>query len=215
MQPPRLRSRAPLPPGANESDRGQTVRSGGPNPEAVFEMTSTVSMPAERARRAYVALSALVIGAALALRAPVLRTGFTVDDYAQLSMLTGAFPVERTPFELFSFCKGTAEEVASLRDAGFFPWWSHPALRVALFRPLSSALMWCDLHLFGADAFAYHLHGACWWVVMMALLAAVLRRVLPAVPAVLALCICAAHPGHIMFLGWIANRNAVVAATFA
>src|SRR5947207_5948412 len=131
-------------------------------------------MPAERVQRTYALASLSVIGAALALRAPVLRTGFTVDDYAQLSMLTGAYPVERTPFELFTFSKGSAHEVAALRDAGFFPWWSNPALRVALFRPLSSALMWCDLRLFGDDAFAYHLHGACWWVAMMALLAAVL-----------------------------------------
>ncbi len=168
-----------------------------------------------RAWCSYPLLALSVIGATLALRAPVLRTGFIVDDYAQVSMLTGAFPVKRTPLELFTFSNGSAEDIAALRDFGYLPWWSHAALRVSLFRPLSSALMWCDLHVFGLNAFAFHLHSACWWLAMMTVLAAVLRQLLPPLPALLALTLCAAHPGHIMFLGWLANRNAMVATTLA
>lgn len=165
--------------------------------------------------RGYAALATLLICAAFALRMPVLRTGFTVDDYAQLGMMRGLFPVPRHSLQLFTFSEGGTAENERLRAAGFFPWWSHPNLRISLFRPLASALMWLDLTLFGHDAFAYHLHSTAWWLCMMVLFALVLRRVLPAWPALLALALCSAQSSHGMFLGWIANRNAVVASSFA
>jgi len=172
-------------------------------------------MRAVIATRRYALLAALLIALAFALRAPVLTTGFTVDDYAQLGMMRGLFPLPRPALELFTFSHGGLDENARLREAGFFPWWSRADLRVALFRPLSSALMWFDLKVFGENAFAYHLHSAAWWLCMMALLAAVLRSMLPLWPALLAFAVCCAQSSHAMFLGWIANRNAAVASSFA
>lgn len=157
----------------------------------------------------------LIIGIALFARWPLLDAGFSVDDYAQLAMMRGSYPVERAPLALFTFSDGSAHENERLRAVGFFPWWSHPALRVSMFRPLSSALMWFDLRAFGSNAFAYHVHSAFWWLAMMLVLAALLRRVLCGWAAPLALALVAIHPGHILLLGWIANRNAMVATTFA
>lgn len=163
--------------------------------------------------RTYLILSLLVICGSLLFRWPVLSSGFTVDDYAQLSMMTGRFPTQRAPLDLFSFVANEVDNRA-LRAVGYLPWWSDPSLKVSLFRPLASALMWFDLRWLGVDAFAYHLHTVAWWLAMMAGLAAVLYRVLPPTAAWLALLLCAAHPTHSMFLGWIASRNAVVAAAF-
>jgi hypothetical protein len=81
-----------------------------------------------------------------------------------------------------------------------------------MFRPLSSALMWLDLAAFGDNAFAYHLHSAVWWASMAAMLALLLRRVLPGWAALLALLLFCADEAHGMLLGWIANRNAIVAS---
>jgi hypothetical protein len=157
----------------------------------------------------------LIIGAGLFARWPVLHTGFIVDDYAQLAMMRGDYPVPRSALSLFTFSDGSDHENVRLRATGFFPWWSNPALRVSLMRPISSALMWVDLRAFGHDAFAYHLHSASWWLAMMLCIHAVLRRLLIGWMVPLALCLIALHPAHAVLLGWIANRNAMVATTFA
>jgi hypothetical protein len=153
--------------------------------------------------------------AGVVFRAPMLRTGFMVDDYAQLSMMSGTYPVQRAALQLFTFSNGQAAENQALRDAGFFPWWTHPALRVSLCRPLASALMWFDHWAFGSEAFFYHLHSAAWWLGMSTLWGLLLLRLLPAPSAVFAHALCVLHPANGMLIGWIANRNASVAALFA
>lgn len=165
-------------------------------------------------RSAYAGAACALIAAALALRWPMLHSGFIVDDYAQLAMMRGQFPLARAPLQLFTFSSGGFEENRQLRAAGFFPWWSDPHLRVSLFRPLSSALMWFDRKHFRADAFLYHLHSAAWWLLMMGFLAWVLRRILQPWPALLALALCCTLSAHGMFLGWIANRNACICSAF-
>lgn len=156
-----------------------------------------------------------LIAAGLLCRWSVLHTGFTVDDYAQLSMMEGTFPVPRGPLSLFTFSDGGTDENARLREIGFFPWWSDPELRVSLMRPLSSALMWFDLRTFGKDAFAFHLHSAAWWIAMMIAIWEFFRRVASGWASVIALAVIVVHPAHTMLLGWLANRNALVATTLA
>jgi hypothetical protein len=163
----------------------------------------------------YAASAACVIFAALLLRLPALEFGFTVDDYAQLGMMKGFYPVPRAPLQLFTFSDGTPEENEALRQAGFFPFWSHPELRISMFRPLSSALMWLDLAWFGLDAYAYHLHGLAWWLCLLGLAAALFRSLAPPAIALLALALFALEEAHAILLGWIAMRNATVASVFA
>ncbi|MBN1655895.1 MAG: hypothetical protein JXA30_19165 [Deltaproteobacteria bacterium] len=141
--------------------------------------------------------------------------GFAADDYAQIAMMRGIYPVPRAPLSLFTFSDGSAAENRALRDSGFFPWWSNPKLRIAMWRPLSSALMWFDLTLFDLDAFAYHLHSFVLWVVMLALFALLLRGLLPPSVALFTLALFAFDEAHALTLGWIAMRNAILAAVFA
>jgi hypothetical protein len=156
-----------------------------------------------------------IIASGLALRWPVLYTGFTVDDYAQLAMIHGDYPVARAPLSLFTFSDGSVQENTRLRDVGFFPWWSAPDLRLSLLRPISSALMWFDAYAFGRSAFAYHLHSAFWWIAMMLAIWQFLQRALSRWAAVLAFALFTLHPAHNVLLGWIANRNALVCTAFA
>src|SRR5688572_33254627 len=102
-------------------------------------------------------------------------------------MMRDLFPVPRAPLQLYTFVDGSAAEQRALVDSGFLPWWSHPALRISMCRPLASALMWLDLELFGLDARAYQLHGLLWWLLLLALFALLARRLLPAPAALLAL----------------------------
>src|SRR5262245_3851306 len=116
-----------------------------------------------RARWGYAVLAACIVAGALYLRRDALRVGFTVDDYAQLAMMRGVYPVPRSPLSLFTFSDGSAGEVRALRDSGFYPFWSRSDLRISMCRPLSSALMWLDLALFGLHAEGYQAHSLLWW----------------------------------------------------
>ena len=165
--------------------------------------------------RAYPLLAACIIGAGLALRWPCLHAGFFVDDYLQLAIIEGVYPVERSALALYTFANGDPAQNQVLRDAGLLTWWSDPALRIAMFRPLSSALLWLDHALFGLEAFSYHLHGAVWWLAMTGVLAALFRRVLPPWIGLLALLLFVADEAHTVLLSWVAMRNATVASTFA
>jgi hypothetical protein len=165
--------------------------------------------------RSYPLLAAAVIAAGLALRWQCLYMGFKVDDYMQLAIVEGAYPVERSPVELYTFATGDRAQNDALRRVGLLTWWSHPELKLSMFRPLTCALFWLDHALSGHDAFRYHLHSAAWWLAMCAALAALLRRVLPHWVALLGLAIFVADEGHIQLLAWITNRNATIASTFA
>lgn len=149
------------------------------------------------------------------LRIAVLDAGFFTDDYAQISMAQGVFPVPRHPLDLFTFSDGSAQDVRAMVEYGYMPWWSLENVQIALMRPLSSALIVLDTRLFGHWAPGYHLHSMLWWGLLMVSVAVVLRTVLPTRIALLALWIYALDEAHGHLIGWIANRNAVVSATFA
>lgn len=165
-------------------------------------------------RTVYIALTVLAIVAGLWLRAPALGTGFFLDDYAQLSMLQGTYPVQRHPLDLFNFSTGEPEEVRALVQSGYFPWWTHPNLRLMLFRPLSSALIWADFTLFGDNPVPYHLHSILWWIVLVCALSVFLFEHLPRPIAAVAVWVFVLDEGHATLLGWLANRNALVSGTF-
>lgn len=148
------------------------------------------------------------------LRAATLHTGFFLDDYAQLAMLEGFYPVPRHPLDLFNFSTGDPDEVRALIQSGYFPWWTHPELRLMLFRPLSSALIWFDHWAFGIDPIPYHLHSVLWWIALVSGLSVFLADHLPRPIAALAVAIFALDEGHATLLGWLANRNALVSGTF-
>lgn len=159
------------------------------------------------------ALAVLVLG--LGLRLPSLWAGFGMDDFAQLAMLAGQYPVERAPWDLFSFSKGDPAEVHALMSRGSLAWWSHPELRLCALRPLSSLTMWVDVRVFGHAGLGHHAHTLVWWSAMVLAAALLLRRLLPARWAGLALLLYVLDECHTYPVGWLANRNAIVSATFA
>ncbi len=173
---------------------------------------------ARRSRRAlvaYIVAVVLLMVLGLGLRSNALLTGFVADDYAQIGMLEGHYPVRRSMFDLFNFSNGTAKEGLALMRGGFYPWWSHPELRLTMLRPLSSAMMWLDYRLFRYDAFAYHLHSLAWWLLMLGAIATLFWRVLRPGLALLAFAFLVLDESHGVPLAWIANRCALVSITLA
>ncbi|MBL8944246.1 MAG: hypothetical protein JNK45_13900 [Myxococcales bacterium] len=156
----------------------------------------------------------LILGCAIALRVHALAMGFAMDDYAQLAMLAGGYPVERAPWDLFSFCDGSAAEVSRQMDAGGFPWWTDPELRLSTMRPLASLLIWFDVRVLGGDARVLHAHTLLWWIALLVVASRLLLQVLPARWALVAFALYALDECHAQPLAWLANRNAIVAAVF-
>lgn len=163
-------------------------------------------------RKHGVFIAALIVIAALGvgLRQWVFRYEFTADDYAQLAMMEGIYPVKRAPFSLFTFSDGSAREVQALAHDGFYPWFTHERLGLSMLRPLSSALMWVDHALFGRAALGYHLHSALWWLALLAVFALFLRRLFELRMTLIALALFTLDEVHGVMLGWIANRNAII-----
>lgn len=134
--------------------------------------------------------------------------GLLLDDWTQLHAL------QRGSWALFTFAEGDPATNDAAVAAGHLPWFSHPELKLAFFRPLSSALHALDHALFGLGTLGRGLHSAAWYVALCVAVTALYRRALPdrlAWPAALLFAI--AGP-HAQAVAWFPARNALIAGTF-
>lgn len=168
-----------------------------------------------RGRALYSAAFAVLILAAVGLRLDALFSHFMADDYAQLAMLEGRYPVERSPLNLYSLSDGTAEEGRAVINSGYYPWWSHPEMRLSMLRPLASGLLWLDHALFGSWPLPYHVHSMLWWVAMLVVIAVLYVRLLPPAVALCSLALLALDEAHGVAVAWVANRCALISAVFS
>jgi hypothetical protein len=164
----------------------------------------------DRPRLVYAIAVLTAIAVGVALRINTLNAGFGSDDYMEYAMLKGVYPVPRSPLDLFNFSDGSTQEVIALREYGTIPWWSHPNFRLAMMRPLSSALIVLDYTLFGSNLAAFHLHSLCWWAFLVLCAALVLRELFPLPVAAMAVFLFAIDESHTLPVTWLANRNAIV-----
>jgi hypothetical protein len=151
----------------------------------------------------------LFAGFGLFIRREVFVSGFFADDYAQLAMVDGTYPVPRAAYDLFTFSNGTPAEGERLMRSGFYPWWADPTVRVSMFRPLASLLTTLDFKLFGNQALAYHIHSAGWWLGLLLMVGFLYRRWLDPPRALLAFALYVCDEAHGIALGWICNRAAL------
>lgn len=171
---------------------------------------------------------ALALLAAL-LTAPSLLGGLVLDDHV---LALGARPAAEavpglhvSPLSLFRFTTGREQDNRALMDEGvLLPWWSDPHHRNAFFRPLSSLSHVLDFRLVPDAPWLMHLHSILWWVALVLGVAHIYGRIDP-VPegqrgamtraAALAVLLFAIDDAHGMTVAWLANRNALIAATLA
>lgn len=165
-----------------------------------------------RRRYAIVVLALALIGCAA--HWPVLHSGLVADDYVQRAMLDGSYPVQRSPLDLFSFVDASRGDLGPLQNAGTYPWWVHPQLKLTALRPLSSLLVALDVRVLRLSPFAQHIHSLLWWLALLLVFAAFLQRRVPTAAALLAAAIYAFDPASVLPIGWLANRNAIVSALF-
>jgi hypothetical protein len=162
------------------------------------------------ARLWVLALSALLL-------APSLGTGLMADDYIHSQILRGSDEVPgfvRARLDLFRFT--TPETTPRLVADGILPWWSDPDARFAFFRPLSALTHWLDYALWPRSAWLMHAHNIVWALIAAAVIGALYRALLaPPWVAVLALALYALDDARAPAVGWVANRNAMIACALS
>lgn len=150
----------------------------------------------------------------LALRWQLVEGTLICDDWDHYAMYAGIYPAPRGALDMFNFVGDDDAERAALHESGRLPWWSSKDLHLAVFRPLSSALLHFDYAVLDADQYPWraHLHSILWWIVLMAGTGLLLWLLLPPSIASVAMLLYAVDDAHILPVAWIANRSELVAA---
>lgn len=167
----------------------------------------------------------VVLAIAVALAAPALTATFTADDHVQRIVSredTGIPGLPSMPMDRFVFANGATDTSTVLRDVGMYPWYVDPNLKLAFRRPVSSLTHALDTALWPENATIQLAHNLAWHALCLVLVWLLYRRLF--VPAgtssaswiaVLALAVYALDDARGPVVGWIANRNALVALVLA
>lgn len=186
------------------------------DPRHVRELAPSPRLTFVRRALCHPRAAALTITLTLALTGVGVRLGFTGDDYIHALMLRDDPQLEGlTPrsLDLFVFARGSSDETRGLMNEGVFPWWTDPYVVIAFFRPLSAATHWLDHHLWPEQPWMMHVHSMLWFALLLGVLSRVLRRLSPQPAlAALALLLYALDDARAPTVGWLSNRNALVAA---
>jgi hypothetical protein len=160
-------------------------------------------------------LAVLLILAGVANNAHCLRWGFQYDDYVHQLALRHLVPtVHLRCWNLYNF-GGRPGPSEPLAQQGLFPWWTDSDFKVRFFRPVTSLSIYLDSLLYRDWAPGYHLTGLAWFAVFLALAFRLYRDLgAPASAALWGLAFLALDDIPYMPVGWIANRNALLAAVF-
>jgi hypothetical protein len=155
----------------------------------------------------------------LALAAPALTADFSADDHLHRVASredTGIAGMRSRPFDLFVFASGDPVSAKALRDEGVFPWWTDGHVKLAFWRPVTSATHAADYELWPDSSRAMLAHNLVWLAIALGMVWLFYRRFAEIRwIAVLALALYAIDDARGPVVGWIANRNALVALAFA
>ena len=144
--------------------------------------------------------------------------GLQNDDYF-LRLVLSDPPLEpewsRSPVNAFEFVNGDEDLIRSGIEAGLIPWWTHPKLKLAFFRPVTSITHWIDFRAWPDQPWLMHLQSLLWFAGSILAAAILYRRLLlPAWVAGFAGLLFAIDDAHGMPAVWLANRNASIGVFF-
>jgi hypothetical protein len=154
------------------------------------------------------------------LVSPSLFIGFHLDDYVHRYLLSGiespdAVALRRAYESPFGIANGDRADNLWQVEAGYAPYWIDPDLLVSLYRPLSELSHQLDAAFFPSSALLQHAHNVLWYALLVAAAVALYRSLLGrTTTAGLAALLYAVDHTHGFAVGWIANRNAPIAACF-
>ncbi len=155
---------------------------------------------------------------AVLLVLPSAWTGLQLDDFYHWSFLTGNTTADGRSIganDLFNFLDGDARRLEALMDAGAVPWWTSKDLRIAFWRPLSGLTHRLDYLLWPDRPWLMHAQSFLWFAMIVVVATLLYRRLNAGLFAAgLAAVFFAIDDAHGFPVGWIANRNALIAGFF-
>ncbi len=155
---------------------------------------------------------------AVVLALPALGAGLMLDDYYHRTVLLGTSrlrPLLGPPSDMFRFFRGDPSRTGELMDIGLFPWWTDINLKAEFLHALTVLTHRLDYALWPDSPALMHAHSLLWLGALVAVTAAFYRRMLGATWAAgVAGLLFAVDDAHGGTVGFLANRNALVAATF-
>ncbi|MDR3622317.1 MAG: hypothetical protein P4L85_23400 [Paludisphaera borealis] len=161
-----------------------------------------------------------IIAAVLAvfLTLPALGVGWMLDDYYHRSVLLGNSQLRDLlgpPSEMFRFFRGDPVRTGRVMDVGLFPWWTDPSIKGEFLQALTVLTHRLDYALWPNSPALMHAQSLLWLGAAVAVAAAFYRRILgPTWVAGVAALLFALDDTRGATVGWLANRNVLVAATF-
>lgn len=155
---------------------------------------------------------------AVALASPSLWTGWQQDDLLHRYYLLGNTDSRGenvSAWDMFGFLNGDSSVIQAYKNVGVLPWWTTPRLRLAFWRPLAGATHAIDYALWPDNAVLMHAQSLVWFGLLIAATTLMYRRLMGATwVAGLAALLYALDDAHGLPAGWLANRNALLAALF-
>lgn len=139
-----------------------------------------------------------------------------MDDYHhKLLMIDSPIRLLDSPIDMFNFFSGDPARTTEIMDDGFFPWWTDKSIKGAFWRPLASITHWLDYILWPDSPLLMHVQSVLWYGILAAAVAFLYRRFISvAWVAGLAALLYAIDDAHGTPVGFLANRNAVMATLF-
>ncbi len=170
------------------------------------------SLPASRYFPLSIALLAVLLGL------PSLGTGLILDDFYHREVLqpNSAYrDLLGPPSEMFRFFRGDPARTGRIMDIGAFPWWTDPTLKAEFLQAVPTLTHRLDYALWPGSPALMHAHSLFWLATAVAAAAVFYRRMLgPTWVAAVAALLFAVDDARGTTVGFIANRNVLIAATF-
>lgn len=158
-----------------------------------------------------------VLGATVGLTCLPFIDSLLVDDWIHFAVLDGTLShaqglAQSAPWDLFRFDGGDPELIQLAKESSTSLWFTHPELKLAFWRPISSLLMALDYRLFGMWAPGYILHSIVWYAGLCAIVAALFLRIFPERIGTLGALLFAVLGTHQQSVVWPSARNSLVCA---
>ena len=160
------------------------------------------------------------IAAALAIlfTLPSLKAGWLVDDYHHKLLMSdyeGVVKFLESPLDMFNFLDGDPENARPRIDYGILPWWTYDKIKGSFLKPLASISHWFDYLVWPDNPLLMHLHSVVLYGVLGMVVAFLYRRFATfGWAAGLAAILYVVDDARGTTVGWLANRNAILAALF-
>jgi hypothetical protein len=161
-----------------------------------------------------------LLAAALAglLAFPSLRAGLVLDDYYHREVLRPISAYRELlgpPSEMFRFFRGDPVRTGRVMDIGAFPWWTDRTLKAEFLQAVTVFTHRLDYALWPDSPALMHAQSLFWLGALVAAVTVFYRRMLGATwVAATAALLFAVDDARAVTVGFIANRNVLIAATF-